>query len=57
MNTSTVKSSFYEDLKRVSSKVDEWPEWKRHSLRSSVNDTEKGEYPTQIKGLLSNTGS
>lgn len=57
MNTSTVKSSFYEDLKRVSSKVDEWPEWKRHSLRSSVNDTEKGEYPTQIKRLLSKAGS
>ena len=53
MNTSAVKSSFYEDLKRVGSKVDEWPEWKRHSLRSSINDTKKGQYCTQTERLLS----
>jgi len=53
MNASTSKSSFYADLKRVSSKVDEWPEWKRNSLRSSVNDTEKSECRTHTKGLLS----
>ena len=49
MNTLTVKSSFYNDLKRVSSKVDEWPEWKRNSLKSSLNDTEKEQYRSQVK--------
>ena len=53
MNTLTVKSSFYADLKRVSSKVNEWPEWKRNSLRSSINDTEKGQYCNQAKRLSS----
>ena len=57
MNTSAVKSSFYEDLKRVGSKVDEWPEWKRHSLRSSVNNTEKSEGHTQTKRLSVKAGS
>lgn len=57
MNTSTVKSSFYADLKRVSSKVDKWPEWKRNSLRSSMNDTEKGQYRTQAKELSSKAES
>jgi|26BtaG_2_1085354.scaffolds.fasta_scaffold01546_4 hypothetical protein len=57
MNTSAVKSSFYEDLKRVGSKVDEWPEWKRHSLRSSVSHTEKGEGHTQTKRLSIKAGS
>jgi len=57
MNTLTVKSSFYADLKRVSSKVDEWPEWKRNSLRSSVNDSEKDEYSSQNKKLSSQVES
>lgn len=57
MNTSAVKSSFYEDLKRVSSKVDEWPEWKRHSLRSALNESGRSQYDNQIRKSPNKTDS